>query len=247
MLNADETNGFVVEFTDKKVNVYEIQSLRPYLDPNNNEGLSNHPGAYYWFSLDSQNQRLYAGVGEARLETAIYKYEFPAASATTPSSKPFLESMTCIDTDTPIAKFRILKDPITKTVPLVVKDTSELTMDDVATGAAMPKANLSRVNQKLYDCIAGPKFTLNTPDFPDFAQAIEYSIRTPGLWCYKNYVRKVQNLIQTSLISPKPIYVSRSVKIMANRLESRMLWKYGRLDIIRLSIATRLQMQLFVF
>jgi hypothetical protein len=57
-------------------------------------------------------------------------------------------------------------------------------MDDIATGAYMPKANLPPIGQKLYDCISGKKFVLNTPDFPDFVQAIEYSIRTPGLWCH---------------------------------------------------------------
>ena len=54
----------------------------------------------------------------------------------------------------------------------------------------MPKANLPHVGQKLFDCIAGKNFSLNTPDFPDFAEAIEYSIRTPGLWCYKKLREK---------------------------------------------------------
>jgi hypothetical protein len=54
----------------------------------------------------------------------------------------------------------------------------------------MPKANLVPIAQKMYECIAGPKFTLNTPDFPDFTQAIEYSIKTPGLWCYKKIREK---------------------------------------------------------
>jgi hypothetical protein len=49
----------------------------------------------------------------------------------------------------------------------------------------MPKENLPPIGQKLYDCIAGKEFKLNTPDFPEFTQAIEYSIRTPGLWCYE--------------------------------------------------------------
>ena len=52
--------------------VKEIASLKPLTDPKNTEGISTHTGAYYWFSLDSQNQRLHAGVGEARLETAVY-------------------------------------------------------------------------------------------------------------------------------------------------------------------------------
>jgi len=34
------------------------------------------------------------------------------------------------------------------------------------------------------------KFVLDTPDFPDFTQAIEYSIRTPGKWCYQKLLDK---------------------------------------------------------
>jgi uncharacterized RmlC-like cupin family protein len=35
----------------------------------------------------------------------------------------------------------------------------------------------------MYNCIAGKQFLLNTPEFPDFSKAIEYSIQTPGCWC----------------------------------------------------------------
>jgi quercetin dioxygenase-like cupin family protein len=47
----------------------------------------------------------------------------------------------------------------------------------------LPSSNLSPSSQRLYNCVSGDKFTLNTPDFPDFIKAIEYSIATPGLWC----------------------------------------------------------------
>jgi hypothetical protein len=63
-------------------------------------------------------------------------------------------------------------------------------MDDIAKGTYMPKANLSIMSQKLYDCIAGNKFVLNTHDFPDFMKAIEYSIATPGKWCYECLKKK---------------------------------------------------------
>ena len=84
-----------------------------------------------------------------------------------------------------IQPIRLLKDPIRRGIPLTIKDTHELTMEHIAADAFMPKANLPPIGQKLYDCIAGKQFKLNTADFPDFTQAIEYSIRTPGLWCYQ--------------------------------------------------------------
>jgi predicted metal-dependent enzyme (double-stranded beta helix superfamily) len=54
----------------------------------------------------------------------------------------------------------------------------------------MPKANLSIVAQKLYDCIAGKQFVLDSSDFPDFSKAIEHSIKTPGLWCHERLKQK---------------------------------------------------------
>jgi hypothetical protein len=56
-------------------------------------------------------------------------------------------------------------------------------MSDIASSSFMPKANLSLISQKLYDCISGKNFILDDADFPDFTKAIEYSIATPGLWC----------------------------------------------------------------
>ena len=191
ILNDDDKTGLLVEFTTKGISAHMLPSWEALKDPYNNSGLVDDPNAFYWFSLDSQNQVLYAGTGEPRLETLEYSYIFPAVSHE--SNKNFLEGLTHIvmhkgaPTLTPV---RILRDPITACIPLKVKDTAELTMDDIATANFMPKANLSATSQKLYDCIAGPKFTLNTPDFPDFADAIEYSINTPGQWCYETLLKK---------------------------------------------------------
>lgn len=182
---SDKTNGLNVELSNKNIWIKEIASLRPLIDKTNTQGLSPHAGAYYWISIDSQNQCIYVGIGEARLETVVYSYTFiPSDKTEHTSIKAFLESITHIEHSESITPIGILKDPITTNIPLLVKDTNQLTMDDIAKSTYMPKANLPLICQKLYDCIAGDKFTLNTPDFPDFAQAIEYSIRTPGLWCY---------------------------------------------------------------
>ena len=184
LVNADQNNGLRVEFTDTGVSVCEAASLKPLVDPSNKTGLSSHAGAYYWFSLDAQNQRLYAGVGEARLETAIYVYKFPVGTRSTwETNKLFLESLTGVFHGPEIVPIRVIKDPITSKIPLVVKHMEELTLDHIASASAMPIANLPPMCQKLYNCIAGKNFRLDTPDFPDFAQAIEYNIRTPGLWC----------------------------------------------------------------
>jgi hypothetical protein len=165
-------------------------SGEPLVDQRNSRGLVQQRGAYYWFSLDSQNQRLYAGMGEARLENVLYAFDFTKDSTQEKENvKLFFESLVTVTADT-LQITSILRDPITGSVPLLVKNTDDLTMEAIASGKYMPKANLSVMSQKLYDCISGKKFVLNTPDFPDFAKAIEYSIATPGMWCHERLKAK---------------------------------------------------------
>jgi hypothetical protein len=184
----DGTPGLKVQFTESAVLVNLEPSGEPLVDTANTKGLVNQRGAYYWFSLDSQNQRLYAGIGEARKETAIYSYQFPA-DGNREQRKLFLESLVSVQTPGIHVKY-LLRDPITASVPLVVKGTDDLTMEDIAAGKYMPKANLSIIAQKLYDCISGKQFILNTPDFPEFTRAIEHSLATPGKWCYERIQQK---------------------------------------------------------
>ncbi len=178
------TAGLKVQFTDGGVFVNLEPSNEPLVSETS-KGLVSNKDVQYWFSLDSQNQRLYAGVGEARKETAFYSYEFPKEQ----NKKLFLESLVSVKVDH-LQVVRVLRDPITGNVPLLVKNTDDLTMDDVASAIYMPKANLSLTSQKLYDCISGKQFTLNTSDFPEFAQAIEHSIATPGKWCHELLKKK---------------------------------------------------------
>jgi hypothetical protein len=159
------------------------------IDPYNSSGLTNKKGAYYWFSIDSQNQTLSAGIGEARLETIIYQYKFSNRKA----SKEFLEELINIHIpkeSKSLKPLRLLRDPITQHIPLIVKNTDDLTMNDIASGLYLPSANLSVISHKLYNCISGKKFVINDDDFPDFSKAIEYSIITEGCWCNKTLQNK---------------------------------------------------------
>lgn len=179
--SVNQLNKLSVDFSSTHVNV---TAKEPLVDPTNTKGLIADEAAYYWFSLDSQNQLLIAGIGEPRMETAIYSYRLLA------DNKEFLESLTYVVYDIGFTPLRILRDPVTGKVPLTLKDTAWLTMDDVASGTIMPVANLPATSQKLYNCIAGPLFSLATPTFPDFYKAIERSIATPGCWCYETLKKK---------------------------------------------------------
>lgn len=149
-------------------------------------GLVSDAHAFYWISLDSHNRELWFGIGEARKETRVFSYAFEKSE-----QRSFLELITVYDFDAAgIQPMRLLRDPIIDSVPLVVKSMDELTMDAVAANTVMPKANLSPIGQKLYENVAGSHFTLNDKGFPEFAEAIEYSIRTKGCWCYNKIEEK---------------------------------------------------------
>ena len=200
-LDASGTPSLKVSFTDESVVAIMLPSGEPLFDKNNTHGIVKSRGAYYWFSLDAQNQRLYAGIGEVRKETAIYSFQMQ------PAAKMFLESLvTAVVTKMHVTN--ILRDPITKSIPLLVKNTDDFTMESFALNTYMPKANLSLVSQKLYECIAGKQFILNTPDFPDFTKAIEYSIATPGKWCYECLKQKA-----TEFDKDKPDYRETYLRI----------------------------------
>jgi len=176
--NKDLSLILTVEFTPKSVNVFSGDSI--FVDENNTKGILDDTAAYYWFSIDSQNQQLYAGIGETRLDTVIYKFEFVKKSGTT---RDFLSSLTQLDISEGVKALRLLRDPITMPIPMLIKATDLLTMNDIAEGKILPSASLTPVNKKLYECVSGKNFVLDDKDFPDFSKAIENSILTPGLWC----------------------------------------------------------------
>ena len=175
-LDNDDKLSLKVQFTQDSVLVNMEPSNKPLIDQKNSSGLITKNGAYYWFCIDSHNQVITAGIGEARQENIIYYYKFiytPDQTQDRVNNKLFLESLVSVE-GTNLQITRLIRDPITSIIALKVKNTDSLTMQDIALSKYMPKANLSLINQKLYDCISGKKFELNTFDFPNFTRAIEY-------------------------------------------------------------------------
>jgi predicted metal-dependent enzyme (double-stranded beta helix superfamily) len=205
----EEKTGLKIELNESAVKINKLPSLEPLFDTNNKCGLTTKKGAYYWLSIDSQNQKLQVGIGEARIENAIYQYSFPFTdNKERKQNKSFLEGLTMIDLSmttvsevqslivaggslqNSIVPLQLLRDPITNKIPLLIKNTNDLTMKHIAKATYLPKSHLSSIAQQLYDCISGKKFVLNDASFPDFSKAIEYSIATPGLWCYEKLKEK---------------------------------------------------------
>lgn len=185
--DRNKMDGFIIvfDFEASSVNVLKLSSAQKCIGATTE--LIKEKNVNYWFSLDSQNQKLYAGVGEARIETIVYSFVFPNNQ----KNKIFLESLDTVTIETDnIDPVKLIRDPITNFVPLLVKCTNSLTMNDIASGKFLPKANLSMIGQQLYDCVSGVNFVLDAPDFPEFSKAIEYSIRTPGQWCHERLKNK---------------------------------------------------------
>jgi mannose-6-phosphate isomerase-like protein (cupin superfamily) len=195
----DGSNVLQVDWTAYNISV---RGITPCIDIYNNSGLINISEAYYWFSLDAQNGRLYAGIGEPRLETAIYSYKFPEHFHK--SNKGYLEQIKTLSFGPDIHIRMHMTDPISTSIPFTVKDMDDLTMDDIARGTYMPIVNLSPTTQKLYNCIAGKKFILDDKDFPDFSKAIQRSIVTPGAWCNTMLAKKAQEFGKPN---PKETYL----------------------------------------
>ena len=144
MYNQTLKHGLKIVLTTKSLEVFNISSGEKYEDNNNKSGLVSLHGAYYWISLDAQNQRFAFGVGEPRLETMIYQYNFQK------DVKPFLENLIYLHKESGGIKIlKMLVDPITDKIPLSVKNTDDLTILDIAKQKYMPKSNLSVVSQKL--------------------------------------------------------------------------------------------------
>lgn len=197
ILDNNKQNGLRFTLTTNNINILKINTINPNSNTNiykykfDSQNISIIPQSYYWFSLDSQNQSLKFGVGEARLDTEVFNYIFENTSEEEyESNKKFLESLTTLDNLQNILPKKILRDPIVNPVPLKVLDTNQLTMDDIAQYKYLPHSNLSSTAQILYDCISGRKFVLDDADFPDFSKAIEYSIATNGCWCHKKLKEK---------------------------------------------------------
>ncbi|MCY2980621.1 MAG: cysteine dioxygenase family protein [Planctomycetota bacterium] len=163
-------------------------------------GLDSDSGCCYWLSIDSHNRVLRYGKGEVRLGTMLAELRYPDAPtdpAHTNSTDPFewvgkVEFVSYLSDieNVNFCPLKSFRDPVTTEPALYVLPVDAITMDDIAHNRATVAANLSETCQKLYHSVAGAKFQLNTPDFPNFSDAIEASIASPQGWCNKILAKK---------------------------------------------------------
>ncbi|GAB3827652.1 cysteine dioxygenase [Hymenobacter jeollabukensis] len=158
-------------------------------------GLDKSEQCPYWLSLDSNNGLLRYGKGEVRRNTLLAELRFPIQPPVPEkqADDPYawVRTVATVAFDPAVVQpFKMYRDPVIVDPAMVVVDRNRLTMDDIARNRATVAANLTATCQLLYDNVSGEQFTLNTPDFPDFAQAIEASIASPDGWCYRTLQEK---------------------------------------------------------
>lgn len=150
----------------------------------------------YWLSLDTQNRILRFGKGELLPQLTVFRAALPPKPNDPKQRDPYaftakLRYIALGGTPMPAPSAHFLWPvPVTVGLPGLVVPTSEITLDDIASNRCTVISNLDAAAQLLYGNVGGAGITLDTPDFPDFSAAIDYSISTPGKWCYKTLESK---------------------------------------------------------
>lgn len=157
-------------------------------------GIDSEKDCWYWFSiekikcsLDSIKFRLRYGKGEQRKLNILMEYTLADCKA----SESWIEDIEHIHFNSiDIQLGEIWRDPVTIEPPLLIFSRDAITMEMAATYKGTVVENLTSECQKLYANVAGKQFQLNTPDFPDFSEAIKQSIQHPKGWCYQTLKNK---------------------------------------------------------
>lgn len=154
-------------------------------------GVDPWPACSYWFSFDCHNRALLYGKGEMRLGTALARYDFPPPAEGESAPDQWLRGIERVSLSAAIAgNVDMWRDPVAVEPPMRVVPHDAIAMEDIAWGRVTVPASLTPTCQKLYDNVAGKRFVLDTPDFPEFSAAIKASIADPAGWCHQLLARK---------------------------------------------------------
>merc|ERR1712038_527912 len=153
----------------------------PLLNPGRNET--------FWMSFDKENLILRGGTGYMITALQLFekRFESPTRNPSPEAKAKYLKNYgklsrysmykpDCVIKDGKHVELIKSKYPIYKDLPPIVKDHDKITLEDLDSRTAISIKELSPECQRLYENVAGANIKINPPDFPDFAQAIDYSI-----------------------------------------------------------------------
>ena len=142
----------------------------------------------YWLSLDSNNSRLRYGKGEMLRTLMLLEYIW--ASDTQQVMDFPKELAQVLVTPVAVAALEILPIPVNMDPSPYVVSSDTVTMESLSFNLNSVITDLPPACQQLYETVAGRGITITPPDFPDFPQAIQHSILTPGCICYEELKKK---------------------------------------------------------
>lgn len=147
-----------------------------------------HSGLPYWMSLDTNNQRIRYGKGEMQRELMLYEFSWAKERTALPGFSRDIQHIRIEGAH--VDHLKVLDMPVTLTPSPHLIASSEMTMEIIANNSASVIDDLPPACKVLYANVAGPGMNLAPPDFPEFAQAIQYSIVTPGGLCHEKLREK---------------------------------------------------------
>jgi len=167
----------------KKVGGTET-SLKESTDPKH---LLDNVAQPYWMSLDTINQCLRYGKGEMLSQLVLREHTW--ADSEIEFSKDIQDIRIA---GTQIDRMRIMNVPVTLSPSPYIIPSSQVTMEIIANNSASVIDSLPPACKRLYASVSGPGINLAPLDFPEFAQAIQHSIVTPGALCHQKLREKMQ-------------------------------------------------------
>ncbi len=150
------------------------------------------PGTHqpYWLSLDSNNRRIRYGKGEMLRALMLYEFTWPDKNDPDGMDALCRQLRHVSVRGATGVQLATLQIPVNLDPPPHLIAPAEVTMESIAANRASVAGDLPLACQRLYDNVAGPGMNLSPPDFPEFAQAIQYSIVTPGALCHTKLQEK---------------------------------------------------------
>ncbi|MEG5001254.1 hypothetical protein [Microcoleus sp. B4-D4] len=172
----------------------------------------------YWISLDKKNRRLRFGKGYMHSQLCVFEFSFSdAGAAGKENSFAWIENIRYValcgawnEIDVKEIQHELWPLPVTIDLPPYIIRNEVVTLDEMESCLVTVVENLPQECQHLYANVAAPNILLNSPDFPDFADAINHSIITPGCICYEMLKSKAGEFGKSD---PKATYLRVTVGV----------------------------------
>jgi len=146
----------------------------------------------YWLSLDTNNSRVRYGKGEMLRTLMLFEYSWAdAVTPTQASPLAFTKDLAQVQVlPVEVLGLEILAIPVNLDPAPHIVPSDAVTLESLSLNTSSVIADLPPACQQLYATVAGRGITITPADFPEFPEAIQHSIVTPGCLCYEKLKEK---------------------------------------------------------